>query len=251
MIHRVKINANSTAEVTIDIDYENSLAFHSHDDEKRFGFVFRSTNALKSQLAGFAARIGKVLRVDYILAVGLVDTEGRTNLEGFLVNVTSGKIERTETLYTKANVVSKNRVRQIAMAMSNKGYTVQRSYKPWYTNWIGWTGAVIGISGLAMGGVFMGKYNENLVSLADKHIPLPEKETVHKPNATKNRALGATGFVAAGIGITGSVLAFLFLKEEVLGDRMSHFEQVPRFRLEAIAPVIGPDRVSLGATFSF
>ena len=120
MIHRVKIEANETAEVTIDIAYENSLAFHSQGEEKRFGFVFNDKETMARRLPAFATRVGKVLTVDYVMVVGLVDDDGRTNLEGYLVNTASGKIERTEKLYTKANVVSKNRVRQMAMAMSTR-----------------------------------------------------------------------------------------------------------------------------------
>ena len=251
MIHRVKVSANETAEVTIDIDYENSLAFDSQGTEKRFGFVFKDAEKMNSRLAPFAARVGKVLKVDYILAVGLVDTDGRTNLEGYLVNTTNGQIERTEKLYTKANVVSKNRVRQLAMAMSNKGYTIEKAYKPWYTNWKGWTGVGLGVTGLILGGVYLGKFNDDMAKVEDKSIPLPERTNVHAVNADKNRTFAATGFVIAGLGAVGGTLAFLFLKDEDLGDRTAEINVDKPMTLQAIAPVLTGDSASVAASFSF
>jgi hypothetical protein len=251
MIHRVEIEANSTAEVTIDIDYENSLAFHTQGKEKRFGLVFSDKEKMKSRLAAFATRLGKVLKVDYILAVGLVDDDGRTNLEGYLVNATTGKLERTERLYTKANVVSKNRVRQMAMAMSNKGYTIERTYKPWFTNWKGWTGVGLAITGTIMGAIYLGKYDDDMLLVGDLDLPLLERTNVHAVNADKNRTIAGAGFVLAGLGAIGGTLAFLFLKDEDLDGRNAEYTLDKPLKLQAIAPLITPDSASVAASFSF
>lgn len=247
MIHRVKVEANSTVELTIDIDYENSLAFDNAGEAQRFGFVFKDAGVMKRSLPAFASRIGKVLSVDYVLAVGLVDQSGRTHLEGYLINTASGKVERTERLYTKANVVSKNRVEQLAMAMSNMGYMVEVNYKPWFTNWIGWVGVGVGVTGLAMGSAFYSQYNGNIDDLNSEKSKLIQ-ETVHKPNAEKNRALAVTGFIISAVGIGAGVAAFLYLQEE---DTEVDQALAPSLRLQAIAPMVSDDAQGVAASFSF
>jgi len=85
----------------------------------------------------------------------------------------------------------------------------------------------------------------------DLSIPKQERITVHAVNADKNRTVAGAGFVIAGVGVVGGVLAFLFLKDEDLDGRNAQLSIEKPLRLQAIAPVITGDSASVSASFSF
>lgn len=251
MVHKVKIEAGQTKEIRIDIDYETSLSFN----DKRFGFTFSDTDTMTRRLPDFASRVGKMLSVDYVLVSGLMDKDGRTYLKGFLVNVSKGSVERVETLYTKPNVVSKNRVRQLALAVSDSGYQIQKVYKPWYTNWIGWTGVGVGVVGMALGGAFLADFNAKMDDVNCTYPPPDCKpfveRTVLASDAKNSRALSGVMFAVGGVGLVGGVLAFLLIHEED-EEAGANGPVAQGLHLQQVAPVILHDgSTGLGAAFTF
>lgn len=148
LIHKMQIVLDAPGETSIDIDYETSVAF----DDKRFGFVFPDQATLEKRVADFASRVGRMLKVDYILVTGLVDKEGRTFLDGHLVSVADEVVERSNAFYTKANVVSNNRVREMAAFIGAQEYVAPPpSFAPWYTNWLGWVLVGAGVASAGAG----------------------------------------------------------------------------------------------------
>ena len=247
MVHKVKIAAGQTREITIDIDYENSLSFN----DKQFGFIFPDRKTLKSRIADFGSRVGKMLKVDYVLAVGLVEIEGRTYLEGYLLNVNKTKIAMHKRLTTKANVVSKYRVREMATVMSGK--SMSPIYKPWFKNWVGWTGVGVGVIGLAMGAAFASSYSNHLaVANCDPTKPgakcLPKEGRLLAASDAKTASgLTATGFILAGLGAIGGTLAFILMKTPDPNAQSADTGPV----LRSINPIVLRNGGGVGAAFSF
>ena len=248
MIRRVKVVANETASITIDIDYETSLSFN---DEK-FGFTFPDVDTLKRRVGDFGARIGKLLRVDKILVTGLVEAAGRTQLEGYMVDVASGQVERAESLLTKPNVVSRNRVKLLANYLG-KGVAVERVYKPWYENWVGWTATGVGVVGMVVGGILWMDYESQLDEVNCTQPPPACKSELERTtiasDAKSVRALAVTSWALGGAAIVGGILAFVLMEEEDIGDEASA-SGVPRLR--TVGPTLSPNgSPGVSASFSF
>ncbi|MGM0577455.1 MAG: PEGA domain-containing protein [Myxococcota bacterium] len=253
MNHKVQIEEGRPAEVTIDIDYETSLAFN--DD--RFGFVFSNHETLDRRVADFASRIGSLLDVDYVLVAGLVEREGRTYLEGHLVNVAGQKVVKRHALYTKSNVVSNNRVTQMARLMAGVDVDEPMTvYKPWYQNWVGWT--LVG-AGVAAAGAGAGMYFGPVQSKIDDAEcaggpaagckPFDERSDLADEAETQRAVSG----VLVGLGaaaIVGGAVAFMVMEEED-PDGMAEAD-TPHLRY--VGPTVAPGGTAgfgMGAGFSF
>ncbi len=251
MVHKVEISATNPSEISVDIDFETSLAF----DDTHFGFIFPDEDTLKRRIADFASRIGSQLSVDYILVTGLVGRDGRTYLDGHLVNVVGQTVERSESLYTKSNVVSNNRTSQMADLMA--GIDVSSSgggpapTRPWYDNWIGWAGVGVGVVGLATGAAFYSKFNSTLdevqcsggASAGCK--PQPERQTL-AGDAESQRAVAGTMFTIGALGLAGGAAAFVLLGDDGGAESAA-------LKLEYVAPTVSVHGAGggVGAAFSF
>lgn len=252
MIHKVDIVAGEQAELSIEIDYETALSFN----DARFGLTFLDRAGLKEKAGTFAKRIGELLSVDKVLVTGLVDIAGRTHLEGYLIDVATGTIDRSESLFTKPNVVSNNRVTQLSMAVSRKGYVVETVYKPWYTNYIGWTGVGVGVIGLTLGAIFWADYESKL-----SEVLCPSEGGTNCKNFTErsalagdaksSRTIGGLGFAIAGVGFAGGILAFILMKEED-PDANTALELPDAPKLQLVSPTLMPDgSAGVSAAFTF
>jgi len=252
MIHKVNIEAGQTKELKIDIDYETSLSF----TKQRFGFTFPDESTMNTRVADFASRVGGMLGMDYVLVAGLIEKEKRTYLQGFLVDVKKGKVDRVESLFTKPNVVSNNRVKQLAMAVSDRGYKIETVYKPWYTNWVGWSLAGAGLIGFVVGGVMWADFESKLTEVQCTAEPPACKSFNDRVNiaadAQTSRTLAGVFFGVGTALAVGSAVAFILMKEEDFeagsgGESVGIFEP----RLRSISPIISREATGLGATFSF
>jgi hypothetical protein len=166
------------------------------------------------------------------------------------VDVKKVKVDRVESLVTKPNVVSNNRVKQLAMAVSDRGYKIEVVYKPWYTNWVGWT---LGGAGLIVGGVMWSDYEAKIEEVECTAEPPACKSFNERVNiaadAQTTRTLAGVFFGAGSLFVAGSVVAFILMKEEDFEAGGDVDVGMPRLR--SITPLVGRDTTGLGATFSF
>lgn len=226
MIRKIEIGLDTPAEIRIDIDYETALAF----DQEHFGFRFGDEQVLKRRVADFGSRVGAMLAVDYVLVTGLIEREGRTYLEGYLVNVSDQSVERHQGFYTKANVVSNNRVNQLARFVADAEYKAPEPvYKPWYTNWIGWTltGAAVASGGVAL--FFLSDFTTKADAVerdwtskqcSDTYGPSHQLYTTCQGLLNKAERANTSSTVAgvlagvAGVSLVAGILIFVLVEEE-------------------------------------
>jgi hypothetical protein len=246
MAHKVNIQVERPAELTIDIDYETSLAF-----DERFGFELPDEKTLQRRIADFASRVGSLLAVDYVLVTGLVDHDGRAYVEGYLVNVANQKVDRQQSLFVKANVVSNNRVASMARLMAGVDTEAPEPiYKPWYTRWIGWTGAAVALGGGAMTAIFHLQFQDKLAlaqCVGKPECELYEQRIVRAGEAKDARTLRNVGIGLAVAGAGASVAGFLLQKVE--DPDAAWAPSVPK--LQYVGPLLAPGSAGLGAGFSF
>ncbi|MCB9728483.1 MAG: PEGA domain-containing protein [Deltaproteobacteria bacterium] len=248
MAHKVNIQLERPAELSIDIDYETSLAF---DD--RFGFEMPDEKTLQRRIADFASRVGSLLAVDYVLVTGLVDHDGRAYVDGYLVNVANQKVERQQSLFVKPNVVSNNRVASMARLMAGVDTTAPEPvYKPWYTRWIGWTGAGVALGGAAMTAIFHLQYKDKLDQVQctggeSAGCKSESERTVIAGEAKDARTLRNVGSALLVVGVGASLAGFLLQKVE---DPDAAW-MPPSPRLQYVGPLFAPGTAGVGAGFSF
>ena len=259
MIHKVDIVADTPSEIAIDIDYETGLAFN----EDQFGFRFATHEAIRARAADFATRVGQLLNVDYILLAGLVDTEGRTFLEGYLVNVAERKVERDLALLTKSNVVSNNRVTQLANFVAGRevDLTAGGEAAPWYENGVGW-GLVGGGLAVAAAGIGLGVYGyTTLKDIAECDPNPPKSETGCKSQSDREGAgqqsklFTAIGGVLDGVGaalVIGGAIAFILMDGADDDDGKAASAEPGKLQLQAVSPFVGAGGTAgVGAAFTF
>lgn len=259
MVHKVEIEAGGTAKVTIDIEYETALAFNS----KQFGFVFKNVKELQAKLPDFASRIGVLLKVEYIFVAGVLEKDGSPHLTGYLVNVKSRTIERSTNLKTFANVMSKNRIRQMANFVNDPKFRVEKVYRPWYTNWLGWTGVGIGVIGAAVGGIFWSDFDSKLEEVNSPCTPGGsgvegvscfnyDTRLIKASEANTSRTLAGVSWGIGGVALIGGVLAFLLIQEEDIDAGFGDSQALGTPRLRVVGPTMMPGGTpGVGATFTF
>jgi len=257
LVHKMELDTATPTQLDIDIDFETSTAF----DGKRFGLVFPDPVTLDSRVGDFAGRIGKMLSVDYVLVTGLVERDGQVHLEGHLVEVATSTVSKKQSLVTKANVISNNRVVQLSQHISGwTGATTSSVAGPWYTNWIGWTLAgtatVSGIVGIVM----MLDYQSANQAWEDAGCTRPNAPWVcgntdgelYKQAQAGNTSstIATTMGVVAGAAAVGSVLAFILMDS---GDSSSAaLHEAPELKLQYVGPTMLPGNgsgVGMGFTF--
>ena len=194
LVRKVTVELDAPAEVSIDIDYETSVAF----DDKRFGFVFPDEATLQKRVADFASRIGTMLNVEFILVAGLVERDGRTFLDGHLIDVSKKSIERSNSFYTKANVVSNNRVREMAAFVGAKEYVPPPpSYEPWYTNFLGW--GLLG-TGLITAGVSLYFFSDFQTKADEFETEWPKGGPLDPSTPAPNDTIGCQTWMLSSTG---------------------------------------------------
>jgi hypothetical protein len=251
MVRKIELKAGETQTLSIDIDYETSLAF----SDKKFGFRFPDAEVLKSRVADFGSRIGVMLNVDLVLITGLVDVDGRTHLEAYMVDVAGKKLSEKVlpiSMFTKGNVVSKKRVEELAHLVSglaSPGTTIEG---PWYESWLGWTGVGVGVVGVVVGAAMWAAFESTIQEVQCTQSPPACKSlnerTILAADANVQRAVAGVGFGAAAIGAAAAVVGFLLLRPEVSEEAPT---TTSGMHLEGVAPWVGPNSVGAGATLRF
>ncbi|MGB0589098.1 MAG: hypothetical protein ACPGU1_05405 [Myxococcota bacterium] len=257
LVHKLELSTEAPTSIDIDIDFETATAF----DGERFGLVFPDTATLDQRIGDFAGRIGKMLSVDYVLVTGLVERDGEVHIEGHLIEVATSTVSKEQSLVTKANVISNNRVVQLAQFISGwTGASSSGSAGPWYTNWVGWTlagtAAVSGVVGIVM----MLDYQSANQAWVDAGCTAPNKpwactnaesELYQQAEAGNTSSTIATAMgVVAGAAAVGSVLAFLLMDSGDSGGAASY--EAPQLKLQYVGPTMLPGNgsgVGMGFTF--
>lgn len=214
-VKEVKLEENVTSELKVDLNFEAALAFGG----KRFGLVFRNAEDRKRNLPDFAAKLGEFVQAEYIAFVGLADQDGKTGLEGYLVNTQNEQVLRETMLATRPNAVSKNRVEAMAHFVLY-GQAPEAVYKPWYTNAVGWVlvggGAVAGVVGTVM---YTSYQSDREIAECDYRVPgsscRSEAERLDaKDSANTSRAIAYASWGVGAAAIVGGIVAFAAMDEE-------------------------------------
>jgi len=233
---RVTLVANETATLKLDVD--RALALRVRDD--RVGLHFPDAETYHRRAGDLAAWLGERLRVDRVLLCGLVPKDGGVFLTGILVDTATGKVEQSKELYTKPNVISRLRVRQLAGFF--QGIFVETQMKPWYTSWLGWTGVGVAVAGAVAGPLLWLQYESTLTEIQCTKGP-PECKTEAERallagDAKAYRALGGTGFVLAGLGAAAAIVGFVWVRDEELAEEPE--QAATGLRLRALSPALLP-----------
>lgn len=250
LVHELQVSLDEVAEVSIDIDFEAAVAI----DSKRFGLVFENPDAIPEQVADFSARVGELLDVEYVLATGLVNRNGKTFLEGYLVDVGKGAVVLQKSDSAKSNVVSKKRVGDQALHMASlprPGRSFRaRFIRPTYA----WIGLGSGIVGVAVGAGLLGKFNGMLEEV--QCVQGPEagcKDATERGQiAADAESVRAGAYTFLGLGAAGLVAGSTILVLHLAGGGDEEDSaSVDTMKLQAVSPILVPDGAGLGAVLSF
>jgi hypothetical protein len=261
LVHKLELSTETPTELDVDIDFETATAF----DGQRFGLVFPDPETLDSRVGDFAGRIGKMLNVDYVLVTGLVERGGEAHIEGHLIEVVTSTVAKRQSLITKVNVISNNRVVQLSQHISGASGATATSGAggwsgPWYTNWVGWslagTAAASGVVGLVMLLDYQSK-QQVWVDAGCTSSPVPdacgnETGALYKTAESANTSSLIAGVMGgiAGAAAVGSVLAFI-LMDSGGGDSAASLD-APQLKLQYVGPTTLPGNGSgVGMGFSF
>ena len=257
LVHKLELSSEGTTTLDIDIDFETATAF----DGERFGLTFPDPVTLDARIGDFASRMGKMLNVDYVLVTGLVEREGEVYLEGHLVKVEEAEVARRQSLFTKANVISNNRVVQLAQTISGVSGTASSSTSlggPWYTNWVGWsvagTAVVSGVVSLVMFMDFQAAQDTWAAAGCPNNTwecnnPASPTYQAAEAGNTSSTIAGIMGGVA-GAAVVGSVLAFILMDSGGSGGAVA--SDAPELKLRYVGPTMMPGNgAGVGMGFSF
>ncbi|MFO0751134.1 MAG: PEGA domain-containing protein [Myxococcota bacterium] len=253
-VKEVRLEEGTTAELDIDLNFESALAFGN----KRFGLVFRNAEDRKRNLPQFASKLGEFVQADYIAFVGIGEEDGKTGLEGYLVNTQNDALLRGTSLAARPNAVSKNRIESMAYFILY-GEEPKPVYKPWYTNTLGWVLTGVGVVGGGVGALFYSSYSsDKKIAECDPAKGACEQDYRGRLDAKSSAETERTvAFASWGVGaaaLIGGIVAFAAMDEEDLdapvkpkigGAKVKTTQVVP-------TPVILPDGslgVGVGLTF--
>jgi len=194
------------------------------------GAGFASIQAATSALPGLARDLSGLTGADVIALVGIVDRGGSPHLAGFLVDGRTGDVVAATPRKIKRGVFSNKRVMEASSdLLSGAGLSsFAGGGGQWHTSIVGWSLTGVGVVGLAVAGVFAGKWsekNDDLTELLDDLGPEPsakgspvwnnwnkEYQGAEDIQAEAQQAetiawaSGITGLVAIGAGVAFFVM---------------------------------------------
>ncbi|MFT5434303.1 MAG: hypothetical protein ACI9OJ_005016 [Myxococcota bacterium] len=243
MVRKVELTANAAAKLDVDLEYEAAMTF----DDETFGLTLSSEASRKRNMLNYAVKLGRFLNVDYVALIGAVMRGGQPMLTGYLVDTKNKSIVRSKDFDIKANVVSNRRIAEMTLFVADVDPNARPDvvYKPWYTNWIGWTLAGTGLVLGGVSGAFYGKFAEHKSNAEDTSFG-------SKSDRTEQANLGNDALTTAGIlvgvgaaSLVASILVFTLVEfEDEDANRNAFGIQQPPFMA---APWVTPDG---GAGFS-
>jgi len=253
---KILLGKDRTTTVSIDLEYESGIDL----DGESAGVTFASRAVFKERGAEFAQRLGKLLEVDKVALCGLTEKGGKVFIEGHLVDVESGNIDRGTALVTKANVISKNRVNGIATYLAT-GKLVQVKEDDgagtiWYENPVGWSLIGLGVVGLGVGVPFFLSYQDKLDQALCQGAYTEasgncnadyNQRVIIAEEAELDRGIAYAGFIVGGLALIGGVVAMVVMQPS--GDGGDDTAQGPT--LKSIGPWGGDNTAGAGFSMSF
>ncbi len=215
----VELVAGDTTELAIDLEYESGVEL-----SKRAATLVLGPASFEARAAEFAKRLGGLLEVDRVALCGLTRRGGKVYIEGHLVDVASGRIERGVKLVTKSNVVSKNRVQGIAnfIATGQVGSTSASdgSGTEWQENPVGWSLVGVGLAGIGVGVAFHFVFEDKIdqveclgdYTAASGNCPDFNTRQILAEEAELERGVRNAGLAIGGVAIVGGIIAFIVMQ---------------------------------------
>ncbi len=229
MVRTVEVGEKATGKLDVDLEYEAAMTF----SDDAFGLTFTDAESMKRNMLNYSVKLGALLDVDYVILTGVQSMKDGPALVGYQVGVKDKKLVRQKDYSVKANVVSNNRIRELAafladVNLGDKG----KVYKPWFKNILGWSLAGAGLVSIGVGAGFYVKYlqaRDNAQDTAqDYDFRLRQAE-----NGTDAQTLGGI-FVGVGAALcVGAALVFPLYQiedeEAYLGDTDYALDRRPTF----------------------
>lgn len=211
MVRKVDVPANGSGKIDVDLEYESALSF----SEETFGLTFTDRAAMTTNMLNYAVKLGAFLEVDYVVLTGVLRKGEEYVLAGYQVDVRGRRVVRQQDFVVKPNVVSNRRISEMAAFLADvKPGERTIVYKPWYTNWIGWSAAGVG---LAMGGISLAFYLKFLEHRDNAQNDSFGSHEDRVDQANQGNDAQLTGGIFAGLAgafIVSSALVFTFVKFE-------------------------------------
>lgn len=210
MVRKVQVGPKSSKKADVDLEYESAMSFNA----QQFGLTFSNAASMKTNMMNYGAKLGKFLQVDYVVMVGVRKGAQGPVLSAYQFDVKKRKLVREKDLPVKPNVVSQLRITEMSAFIADVKVDpkTEVTYKPWYTNWIGWTLLGVGVVSGSISGVFFGKFLDHKANAEDKNFgnDADRKDQASQGNTAQTNAGIFLGL--AGASIVGSVLVFTLVK---------------------------------------
>ena len=200
---------------------------------------FASIQAASAALPGLARALGALTGADVVGLVGVTNQGGVPHLTGFLVDSRTGDVVQATPRLIKEGVFSNKRVVETSSELlGGAGLSAYvGSGGQWHTSIAGWSLTGVGVIGLAVAGVFAGKWSEKndvleirLGALGDEPVGAPSQannwsgspgwnkwkqdydtaETIQgeaQSAETIAWAAGITGIISVGAGVAFFIMA--------------------------------------------
>jgi len=246
MVRKVEVGANGSGKVDIDLEYESALTFN--DDT--FGLTFSDKAAMKRNMLNYAVKLGKFLEVDYVVMGGVLKGAASPVLSGYQFDVSKRKLVRHKDFVVKANVVSARRISELSAFIADVNLDVVKGavFKPWYTNWVGWslTGLTVAMGGVSL--AFFLKFNEHKDNAQNVNFG-SHQDRVEQANLGNDAQTNAGIFAGlAAASAVGTVLVFTLVKFEEPAVSGLNAPATPRF---IASPMVVPGGGGVAAQWSF
>ena len=244
-IHRVSVPEGGEATLSIDVPFDQALAL----DDQSIALQFADLATLQARLNEYALRVGALVEVDEVVAVGIVEQGGIRQLVGARYRVAKRSLWRAVQLPVagrgEADERQLNTAAQVLAGFEDApavtgtpiiaGVEEEPTYEPWYTNWVGWTLIGVGVVGIGVGGYYTGQWLDNQDCAGDAGCGTFEHRLSAAEDAKSERSVAYAMYGVGGAAIVAGALVF------ALWDRPADDTASADHDLPLLAPLTLPD----------
>lgn len=246
-IHRVKLLADGETVSSIDLAFDQALTL----DDQSIGLAFADIASLEKLLPEYSSRVGRLLEVDQVLAVGVLQRSGAPELFAVRFNVEKKKpIESVQLAVAQAGPDERQlfKATQVICGFEDAptptggrivmSGTEERGSAPWYTDWIGWTLVGVGVVSVGVGAYFTTDYLDKKSCAEDGSCgPDAAYRQTAADEATTSRNVSYAMYGIGGASVVAGVLVFA-LRDRGPADAAWDPTRAP---LPLFAPLTLPD----------